>query len=607
MSRVMRITLAFALVVAIVAGGLLSTGCGGENKAELVKPTIELFQFQKGSTVDFDDATINSAANAEANVKFGTAKAIYQSVWAANQEAVANQLFPPPYWKGDGVTTKYAMLASGDQTTVDGTIYATKLSPAQQDKVVEAVGGLFSLYDEELAAAKPLQQNTAYGILYLTDNSGAMSEAWAADAAAWMTALNAWASANREGKTFAQLTYADRALATDNVFAKGNGTINPEYAFWQVMVKSSFRNGIASGTNLGLADNVSNQMFGKGYALLDCTQSPVVDYMVYSQLDAVGKATVDGTVAFMVTDQALLDTQVFDAQGMTSAKAGFDAEVAAGMKVELALYKWLAYESLRNSFILGYYPEILGTKLAELYPGKTYAQLNRCDQTVVNAAVFAALNPYEQGFANAVLPGLWGKVQAEMTDAIAMDQTTLVRGPTGLQAATGTETSVVNWKKDVDSGVPVKTAYYRWLAKEALIALKGLGTLIRLGNGEFLFKVTNPNKYAISIDSAQYSFYVNSTALSATGNKVDTAKVAMSDKVWVPAESDLLVKIVAPIKQLDIITWGVMAGQTSTNATVLSADVWGQFQAGTQTWIITIDAKISDDKGGNTISETYTL
>lgn len=602
----MRITLAFALVVAILAGGLLSTGCG-ESKAALVKPTIELFQFQKGPTVDFDDATINSAANAEANVKYGTAKAIYQSVWAANQEAVANQLFPPPYWKGDGVTTKYASLASGDQTAVDGTIFATKLTAAQQDKVVEAVGGLFSLYDEELAAAKPLQQNTAYGILYLTDNSGAMSEAWRADAEAWMTALNAWAGANRAGKTFAQLSYEDRALASDNVFAQGNGTINPQYAFWRVMVKSSFRNGIASGTNLGLADNVSMQTFGKGYAQLNCTESPVVDFMVYEQLDPVAKATVDGTVAFMVTNQALLDTQVFDAKGMTSAKAGFDAEVAGGMNVELALYKWLAYEGLRNSFILSYYPTILEARLAELYPGQAYAQLNRCDQGVVNAAVFAALNPYEQGFANAVIPGLWGKVQAEMTDAIAMDQTTLVRGPTGLRAATGTETAVINWKKDVDGGVPVKTAYYRWLAKEALVALKGLGTLIRLGNGEFLFRVINPNKYAISIDSAQYSFYVSSTALSAAGNKVDTAKVAMSDKLWVPAESELLVKVVAPIKQLDMITWAVMAGQTSANATALSADVWAQFQAGTQTWIISIDAKISDDKGENTISEAYTL
>ena len=98
------------------------------------------------------------------------------------------------------------------------------------------------------------------------------------------------------------------------------------------------------------------------------------------------------------------------------------------------------------------------------------------------------------------MSGLWGKVQAEMTDAIAMDQTSLIRGPTGLKAATGTETSVINWKKDVDGGMSVKTAYYRWLAKESLLALKGLGTLIRLGTAEFLIKVANPNKYTISID-----------------------------------------------------------------------------------------------------------
>ena len=291
MSRVMRVALAFTLVVAIVVGGLLSAGCGSESKAALVKPTIELFQFSKGSTVDFDEATINQAATAEANVKYGTAKAIYQSVWAANQENVSNQLFPPPYWKGDGVTTKYASLASGDQTTVDGTIFATKLTAAEQDKVTGAVAGLFDLYSAETAAAKPLEQNTAYGILYMTDNTGAMSNAWKTDATAWMTALNGYASANYSGKTFAALKWSERQAVMAAVFNKGAGTINPEYSFWRVMVKDSFKYGIAAATNPAVSDNVATTYFGKAYSQLNCVEKPAADYMVWNNLDPVAKAT----------------------------------------------------------------------------------------------------------------------------------------------------------------------------------------------------------------------------------------------------------------------------------------------------------------------------
>ena len=85
----------------------------------------------------------------------------------------------------------------------------------------------------------------------------------------------------------------------------------------------------------------------KTYAELDCVQGPTVDAMVWYSLDAAGQATVDGTVAGMLLSQATLDG-VFTAKGMTTAQAGFDAEVAGGMNMELAFYKWLGYESFRN-------------------------------------------------------------------------------------------------------------------------------------------------------------------------------------------------------------------------------------------------------------------
>ncbi len=212
-----------------------------------------------------------------------------------------------------------------------------------------------------------------------------------------------------------------------------------------------------------------------------------------------------------------------------------------------------------------------------------------------------------------MVSGLWGKVQAEMTDAIAMDQTSLIRGPTGLQAASksstipnGDETIVINWKKEVDGGMTVKAAYYRWLAKEAVLPMKAMGILIRLSEAEFLFKVTNTNKYPIVINDASFNFYINST-VTGTTVKVDTAKFVGGDDIWVPAESDLLVKIVAPVKQIGIVTWMVMAGQSTANAQKLAADVWSQYQAGTAKWIIDIETKVTNDEGEDLQVKTFSI
>ncbi|HBD09645.1 MAG TPA: hypothetical protein DCZ69_15440, partial [Syntrophobacteraceae bacterium] len=64
---------------------------------------------------------------------------------------------------------------------------------------------------------------------------------------------------------------------------------------------------------------------------------------------------------------------------------------------------------------------------------------------------------------------------------------------------------------------------------------------------------------------------------------------------------------VAPVKQLGIITWMVMAGQSSANATKLSADVWSQYQAGTEKWVIDVETKVSNDEGEDTQPTTYQL
>jgi len=145
------------------------------------------------------------------------------------------------------------------------------------------------------------------------------------------------------------------------------------------------------------------------------------------------------------------------------------------------------------------------------------------------------------------------------------------------------------------------------LAKAALIALRGLGTLIRLSEAEFLFKVTNSNKYPIILNEVGYYFYINSTALSTEAVKVDTAKTVAADDVWVPAESEVLLKVVAPVKQMGIITWLVMGGQPTAAAQKLAADVWSQYKDGTPTWIIDIQMKVTNDEGEDMQVKTYAL
>jgi len=725
-------------VFAIVAGSLLSAGCGGGKKAALVLPTIELFQFAKGAAVDFDEATINSMANAESGVLYGTAKAIYNSVWAANREAVANALFPPPYWKGDGTTTQYVMLSSSDQPVVDGTIFATKLTTAEQDIVRNAVNGLFGTYDEELAAKKAFEQNTAYTILYYSINAAAATS-WVTDATAWMAALNTKAGADYSGKTFAALTYAQRQTVMAAVFNYGAGTINPEYAFWRAMVQDGFRNGNASSRWPDKRDAAVPA--GKTYATLNCIEKATVDATVWAscneterkavtnpgdlanagqieglwtmsteQVNGInsdntnvyvyalsqipdayltsGNSTVamgnwltavngkapgtsentsfyaelkygepqwkgalsykyfgtDNYASLSAASQAVVDRaesgmmdlsvaqrsapmaaesniiyQTLQYSVSAAAAAGWKAEAmpatGTGINRELAMYKWLAYEGFRNGTVATFYPTQAAAKLASEFPGRTAASLNSCEKTQWNKAVWGTLDVYEQGFGGSVVSGLWVKVQAEMTDAIAMTETSLIRGPTGLQAASksstipqGSETIVINWKKDVDGGMTAKAAYYRWLAKESVIPMKAMGTLIRLSEAEFLFKVTNTNKYPIVISNASYGFYINSTATSTTAVKVDTAKVVAADDIWVPAESELLLGVRAPVKQLGIITWMVMAGQSTPNAQKLAADVWSQYlTATTSTWIIQIEAKVSDDKGDDVQVTTYNI
>jgi hypothetical protein len=602
MSKIAKTAIFFVLSLVIVAGGVLA-GCS-KGQAELQMPTVELYQYLKGTTSDLNDATLNAMADpgGEAGYKFGIMKAIYPTLFNANKDAVVQLLvaaavFGSPYKFGDGVSpTTYAQLTAGDLMTADGTIFATKLSAAEQDTVTNALIGFFNRQDADTSAAKPMEQNTAYGILAGSVSANA-ANAWKTDATAWMADLNAKAAADYSGKTYAQLTLAQKAAVTAAMTI-----IDPENAFYRAMVKDAFRNGTASSMNPLLAGTIANSQYGKAYsALIPMVEQPVVDAMVWAQIDATQKATVDGAVAFMLTDQATLD-YVLSKVSATSV-AGFDADVTAGKNMEWMFYKWMVFESFRNGTAASFYStqvttNVTAAKAAALIAATTYAACNAYEKAIVNGMVWAGLGAGEQGYVLfAALPGLFGLVQAEMTAAVSLDQTICYL----ILKSNVNATSAEGWKKDVTAGLNPRQAFYRWLAKEGVSAMAAAGPLIQLGLQEFYFKIDNPNNYDISLDSLTIDFQVKAS----TGETVTAAKQSLGEQVWVPAKQAINLRVLAPVKTTDVITWQIMIGKSTSQAMTLAADVWVQIQAGTAKWDVSVEATVSNKT--DTQIETYTL
>jgi hypothetical protein len=585
-----------------------------KGQAELQMPTIELSQYLKGTTSDFDDATLNAMAEpgGQAGYEYGIMKAIYPTLFNANKDAVAAAVFGSPYKFGDGVSpTTYAQLTAADQMTVDGTIFATKLSAAEQDTVTNAVIGFFNRQNADTSAAISMEQNMAYGILAGSVSADAANE-WKTDATAWMAALNAKAAADYSGTTYAQLTLAQKAAVTAAMTI-----IDPETAFYQAMVKDSFRNGTASSMNPTLADSITAAQYpGKTYATLNpMLERPVVDAMVWAQLDATGQAAVDAAVAGLF---ALAMSQPADASNVLyttlsanvgpTAAVGWLADVTAGKNMEWMFYKWMVFESFRNGTAASFYPtqvanNVTAAQAAGLIAATTYAACNAYEKAIVNGMVWAGLGAGEQGYVlGAALPGLFGLVQAEMTDAVSLNQTICYL----ILQSNVDATSAEGWEKDVTAGVDPSQAFYRWLAKEGVLAMAAADPLIQLGVEEFDFKVTNPNDYDISLDSLDMDFHVTAS----TGDNVDAAKQAMTNSIWVPAkegdnEGQIILQVFVPAKTYNMITWLVSSGTTSDKATALAEDVWGQIQAGTATWYVTVKATISSKT--ETETQTYTL
>jgi hypothetical protein len=707
MSRIARGGILLALCLVVVAG-LVLTGCG-KKEAALQEPQLELTNYVKGSTVDFDTTTLQTMAQGggEAGFKYGIMKAIYPTLWGSNKDTVAQTLFPSPYWRGDGVHTYYSYLTSADQTTVDGYIYASKLSAAEQAIVVSAVDGLFNRQTVDTSAAKALEQNTAYGILLATDSTGTLAGLWKTDATAWMAALNTKAAADYSGKTYAQLSLAEKAAVTGAMTI-----ITPELALYRAMVQTSFRNGTASATYPDVAEQMATAMYSKAYAALNpMLEKPRVDGAVWAQLTAAeqtnvttrvagifnlavtqvtgavdltsnvyygillasagGQAAADawkamvepttpgtgaeatafytilgagdpavGQAAFKegltqqyygaaatyagltTASKAVIDQSDAGTAGLSSvqrlpagtltlsqnvlystlttsvssaAATGWATDVTNGNNaisqanlMEWALYKWMAYESFRNGTAASFYPtqvadKVAAAKTAGYISATTYAACNAYEKAVVNGMVWAALGTYEQGYVETkVLPGMFGLIQAEMTDAVGLEQSICY-----LTLAATTVTSANNFKADVESGVFVKQALYRWLAMEKVKEMASSALMIQESVGEFYIKITNPNKYEISID--QLKLYFKTTAGTST---IDGARQSLGG-IWIPAEETVELKVLAPTKSYDLVSWLAMVGTDTTAARSMAAEVWSKIQNGTITWTLEYDVEVS--------------
>ena len=556
MKRITRVGLLIALCLMVVSGTLLLSCSKGE--AALEMPTVELSGYAKGSSVDFNDATLNqiSEGGGEAGYKFGLAATLYPTYryTTAARDALAVALFGSPYYIGDKVTaTTYSQLTSGDQLAVDGAIFATALTAAEQEAVITALTGFFDRVDTDMAAAKAPVATSAYAILKAGAGEAA-ANAWAAD-----VAVNPTAYADRFFVHLVkQFVTAYPAAFEPFWLALGYAAVpaSPSDAEIEIVAgiagKTSFVSGTAGTMYPTQREAQAQALYAKAYKDLSTLEAPYADAAVYGNLpSAFGSDNMSDIVRLATRDG-----------------------VAAGMK------------------------------LAGYITADNYTAANEMEKAIVDQALFATALPgpaQERDYIDfAALPGAvlgWG---AEMSAALPL-QGNIAYLTMKSQVST---TAANQWAADVADGTHPRQAFYRWLSKETVSQSAAMGTLIQLGLAEFTLKISNPNKYQISVDSLSVVCQVASSAL---GSEIlaDAARQLIPEAIWVPAEGEASIRIVAPVKTFDVITWAVLSGKSSADSGKLAADVWSQFQAGTATWTLTVETTISHDD--EIQPKTYTL
>jgi hypothetical protein len=542
MIRLMRVGLLIAFCLMLVAGTTL-VGCS-EGEAALEMPELTFIQYVKGSTVDFDDATLNqiSEGGGEMGYKFGLAATLYPTYryTTAARDAMAVAQFGSPYKVGDATSnTTYDQLTSGDQLAVDGAIFATALTPAEQEVVATAFDGFFRRVEADMAAEKAPSDTSAYVIL--TDSAS-------------QTAADAWASDVSDNMDYAdrffvhlvkQFVTAYPAAFEPFWAALGYTAVpaSPSDAEIEVVAgiagRTSFVNGTAGAMYPTQREEQAQALYGKSYAELSIMEAPYADAAVYEDLPSVfGSDNMSDIVRLATRDG-----------------------VAAGLK---------AY----------------GMITADNYTAASGVEKARIDQ-----AVFATALPgpaLERDYVDfAAVPGAilgWG---AEMAAALPL-QGNIAYLTLNSQVTT---TAANHWITDVEDGVHPKQAFYRWLSKEQVSQSASMAPSIQQSVGEFLIRVTNPNNYEISIDKLTLAFRVDAGTPS---EPVDAARQIL-ENVWIPADEEVEIKVLATTNTVDVIGLLAVAGTDVTTARSLAADVFKQIQDGTVTWSISAEAVVSHD------------
>ena len=559
MSKILRVTGLVMLSLVIVAGAVLA-GCS-KGQAELKMPTVDLSQYSKGTAVDFDETTINqiSGSSGELGLETGTAAAIYPTMYysTAKRDQMAQALFGSVYKIGDGVSaTTYGQLTDGDKLAVDLAIFAG-LSAAEQNVVEAGVAGFFNRVDTDIAAAKAPADTSAYA--YLKNISTTAADGWATDLSLGKDAADA----------FFTWLVKESVLASPTSFGLPSGYAASD-AECAAIGKASFTNGTAGTMYPTQSSNTASAM---SQALKDYTSSAMYG-KAYGDLTAAEKLAVDAAV------KASIDAAVYAALSSVFANDAARTATRDGM---------VAYYESKGWVTAGH---------------STYALCTGVEKAQVDLGVYDSLGvtAQERDYIDfAAVPGAILGWVSELAPALPLDQNIAYVTLTSKL----TVTAANHWKSDVDTGVDPHQAFYRWLSKETVSESAAMAVYIQLSVAEFYLKITNPNDYEISLDKLSLIGQVKS---SATGEAVavDAAKQAITEKIWVPANEEITVRVLAPVKTMDMIYSVLMSGsKTSDEARALAADVWGQIQADTAEWDVSVEIVASNKS--DTVPETYTL
>jgi hypothetical protein len=557
MGRTLRLISLVALSLVLVAAVAL-VGCGEEGKEPLVAPDMTLSQYLKGTTVDFDTATLDTiaAGGGEPGFKAGTAASMYPTFHfsTAARDAMAKTLYPN-YRGYDTADVTFAMLGAGEQSAVDGAILAS-LTTAELAAVDTAVTGFIDRIDIDMSDAVTPEETSAYAIL--AGVSAAAADGWAADVEAGMDladrffvhlvkeAVIAYHAYHVFDPYYLALYGEVPAVPTDEQVE----------AVARIAGEIFFTNGTASATYPVEADAKAEEMYGKSYAECDEMQAGYVDAAVYAELPSAFASDAERAYAR-------------------------DTMAATAMS-----YGYITHG--------------------------TYAECTGMEQAIVNQwvssqwlGVYAPAAEERDYIDFMAVPGFFMSVAAQMTDALPLEQNIAYL----TLNATVSPAAAEGWVTYVENGVHYRQAFYIWLAKEAVSAFAATALLIRMSAAEFSIKVTNPNEYWISLDSLTINC---STDVDWFGTvmPVDLAKIALGDTVWVPPmedgkEGEITLRLVAPVKPYDAMVWLIMAGYDSTTAGGLATFAFNNIQDGTVEWDMTIDAVISAETGTKT--ESYTL